>query len=82
VLPPAGAWPETDLIAWSDPKAYYRDRLAFPVPVPQQNATESEMGYVIVRLAGSSMTLEIWGLGNHTSPHAPVLRNALSYVRP
>jgi 3',5'-cyclic AMP phosphodiesterase CpdA len=82
VLPPAGAWPETGLIAWDDPKAYYRDRLAFPVPVAQQNTIESEIGYAIVRLAGSAITLEVWGMGDYASAHAPVLRDSVSYTRP
>jgi hypothetical protein len=82
VLPPAGAWPETALIAWDDPHAYYRDRLAFPVPGAQQNAVESEVGYTIVELSGSSITLEVWGMGDYASPHGSVLRNTLSYVRP
>lgn len=62
ILPPAGAWPETQLIHWEDPKAYYRDRLAFPVPVQFEDTVPSENGYVVVRITETTLGIETFAV--------------------
>lgn len=82
VLPAAGAWPESQIVAWDDPKAHYRDRLAYPTPVGQQSTVPSEQGFTIVSLAGKQITLRTYGLGTPSSPAAVHLVDEVSYTKP
>jgi hypothetical protein len=78
VLPPAGAWPETELISWEDEKAYYRDRLAYPIPDVESDTVPSDSGFVIVRLEGESCTLRTYAVRDG----APAEVDGVQYVRP
>jgi hypothetical protein len=78
-IPAAGAWPEVGLIASTDPKAYYRDRLAFPSVPSSSDTTASENGYVIVSIDGPTMQLETWGVGGPGAPVAPHLIDQVAY---
>ena len=82
ITPPAGAWPETEIVAWDDSNAHYRDRLAYPVPVGQESTVPSEHGFTMVSLAGKQITLRTYGLGTVASPVSLHLVDEVSYTKP
>ncbi|MGC4119561.1 MAG: hypothetical protein QM765_34320 [Myxococcales bacterium] len=61
VTPPGGTWPNADLVPLTDPKGYYRDRLAYPAPA---DVVPSEVGFVKVHLDARTISLEAYGLGS------------------
>jgi hypothetical protein len=81
VVPPAAAWPETDLLAHTDPKAYYRDRLAYPVAAPTTDKVSSENGYVVVEVNGLTLKVQSWGVGGPGALLDPHLVDQVSYTR-
>jgi len=81
VVPPAAAWPETTLIPSTDPKSYYRDRLAYPVVPMSTDTAPSENGYVVVDLDGNAFHLETWGVGGPGAPANPHLIDQVTYTR-
>ncbi len=82
IAPPAGAWPESNLVPWDDPKSYYRARLAYPVPVAQQNTVASEQGFAMVTIEGSQITLRAYGIGTPSAPAAAHVIDQVSYPKP
>lgn len=81
VVPPAAAWPETGLIPSADPKAYYRDRLAYPVVPISTDTAPSENGYVVVAIDGNTFHLETWCVGGPGAPLNPHLIDQVTYTR-
>ncbi len=81
VVPPAAAWPETALIPSTDPKSYYRDRLAYPLVPKSTDTAPSENGYGVVSLDGNEFRLETWGVGGPGAPVNPHLIDQVSYTR-
>jgi hypothetical protein len=75
VLPPAGAWPDMNLIRSDDPEARRRERLAYPVVGPTETAVDSEIGFVVARVEGSTLSLETWGMGTTREAEAPHLKD-------
>jgi hypothetical protein len=78
VTPPAGAWPHGQLVPSSDPKAYYRDRLAYPSPA---DMVSSEVGFVLVSLSGRTFTLQALGLGSLQTPVPAHVVDELTYTK-
>lgn len=81
ILPPAGAWPNANLIDSQSSKAYYRNRLAYPVPKANRNDVSSENGFVRVELNGRTFTLKTYGLGTFQAPKAVRLLDQHSYTK-
>lgn len=82
VLPPGGAWPESTIVAWDDPKAHYRDRLAYPVPAGQQSTVPSEGGFLMVALEGKQVTMTTYGMGTIQAPGPLHVVDEVSYTKP
>jgi 3',5'-cyclic AMP phosphodiesterase CpdA len=82
VLPPGGAWPESTIVAWDDPKAHYRDRLAYPVPTGQQSTVPSEGGFLMVALQGKQVTMTTYGMGTIQTPGPLHVVDEVSYAKP
>jgi hypothetical protein len=81
-VPPAGVFPGTELIPHADPKAYYRHRLAYPLVAPPRDVAPSEVGFVVVTLAGKAFSLEAVGMGDLDAPLAPHVVDRVTYSRP
>lgn len=82
ITPPAGAWPESTVVAWDGATAHYRNRLAYPVPVEQQNTVASEQGFTIVQLQDKQITLRSYGMGTTVAPAALHVVDEVTYTKP
>jgi hypothetical protein len=80
LVPPAGAWPETSLIASDHEKAHYRERLAYPLLAAGEDQAPSENGYVLVNIDGRSIRLQTYGVGNHSSVLDEHLIDSIEYT--
>ncbi len=82
LTPPSGAWPEGELLALDGPQAYYRDRLAYPVPPSNSNAVPSERGFVRIDISGHTLSMTTYGLGTPTVPVESHVVDTLQYSKP
>lgn len=82
ITPPAGACPETQIVAWDGAIAHYRSRLAYPVPVAQQDTVASEQGFVIVHLQGKQITIRTYGVGTTVAPADVHMVDEVTYTKP
>jgi hypothetical protein len=64
VLPPAGNWPEAEIMA--DDAA--RARLAHPTPTPGVDTVPSELGFAVAEIDGEDWALEVYGVGSVVAP--------------
>ncbi len=81
VTPPAGTDPSVKLIDPEVAMAYVRDLVAYPVFSDEDLTTTSENGFVKVSIAGSTMDIQIWGMGNDIVPEDPEIVEHLEYDR-
>ncbi len=81
VLPPAGAWPNEELVAHDGVYAAYRDWVAHPAVAPGVDTVPSEVGYAIVDLDGGAIAIDVWGLGTIETPWTPWIRDSVSYTK-
>ncbi len=82
VLPPAGAWPNPNVIDEASTKAYYRNRLAYPVPATGRSDVSSQNGFVRVELQGRTFSLKAYGMGTPQSPQSARVVDQVSYTKP
>lgn len=82
VLPPAGVRVSSEILSEGDPKGYYRDRLAYPLPESGQTLVPSENGFVVVTVNGASITIQTIGLGSADQSQLPHVLDELSYTKP
>ncbi len=80
VTPPAGNWPNDEIVAEDSKDAHYRGYLAAP-DVGKGAEVESELGYLWVQLDGDAITIRTWGMGTVPEPKEAWIRDELSYVR-
>jgi len=81
VTPPAGTWPNKDLIPRTDPKAYYRERVAKPLPSGDSDGLPSELGFVVVKLDGRSLAMKGSGMGTRGAPLAAHEVDSVLYLK-
>jgi len=81
VAPTAGNRQFHDIVPHDSKDAALRELLAFPVLGPTQDLVESELGFVIVDVAGGTITIQTWGAGTLEKPAEPVIIDEISYSR-
>jgi hypothetical protein len=81
ILPPAGAYPNANLIDYTNEKAYYRQRLAYPIPTKDSNAVPSEVGFVTVEIKNRNISLKTYFLGDINNPKDAHIVDQLSYSK-
>ncbi len=81
VAPTAGNREFHDMLAPDDPDAALRDLLAYPVLAADQVLVESELGFVIVDIAGDTIGIQTWGMGTLDDPAPASIVDEVSYTR-
>ena len=81
VAPTAGNANCDNVVPYQSADAALRNLMAFPALAPDQNSVDSQVGFVIVAMAGASITLQTWGLGATEIPTEPVILDEVSYSK-
>ncbi len=81
VMPPAGVTPNHTLVGWDSPEAHYRDWVDYPAITEESDWVESELGFLIVAIDGTSIEIQAYGLGTPDQPAPLQLRESLSYSK-
>jgi hypothetical protein len=82
VLPPAGVFPNDDLVHEDAPEASVRELLDFPTVTTGDLHVASENGFTRFDIVDRTVTITTWGTGNHITPLEPHVRDALTYTKP
>lgn len=82
VLPPAGNYPESEVLSVTHEKGYYRDRVAYPDLSGDATIVPSELGFVIVTIDGRTITLTTYGMGTLTEPLPAHIIDTVTYQKP
>lgn len=70
ILPPAGAYPNADILGVGEANATARSWLAFPDPPPGQRVVDAENGFAVIDVDGQTLSLSVMGLGNYANARA------------
>jgi len=81
VVPPAGQNPAHEIVHTDSPEADRRDRLAFPAPGGEEFMMDSENGFVLVQVDGTSIDIETWWIGTVDVPLPAHLVDQVSYTK-
>ena len=81
VVPPAGQSPAHEIFHVDSPDADRRDRLAFPQLVGDEFMMDSENGFVLVYIDGTSIDIETWWIGTADAPLAAHLVDVVTYSK-
>ncbi len=81
IVPPAGNYPANEILPPDDPKARYRDRVAFPDFTASQHTVDSEIGFITVKIDGKSIDMKTYGMGTLWDAVPSHVRDRVAYTK-
>ncbi len=81
VLPPAGQFVSTGLVAMDDPNSSVRQLFGYPEFTDDDETVDSENGFVVVIIDGKTINIQTWCLGDTFTAKDPYIKDSVMYEK-